>query len=125
MRKVNIAVLLSIMCLFLISCGEVMEDGANQSQQGEFVGTVNYTWESDTYLNRIKIEGTVRNDTPVEQNRIAMRLRVKDGDYNILGEETVYLDPMPSGEETAFVAYIFDRTCPTSELRLYYYFEEY
>jgi len=130
-KVVKTAYLLSlfIICLSLISCGEVCENDTPQSQQitqtDKFVETVHYTWKSDTGKNRIEIEGTVRNDTPTEQARVMMRLRVKDANYNLMGENTVYLDPMLSGEESVFTSYIFDSTCPTSEIRLYYEFGEY
>jgi hypothetical protein len=127
LKKITYLLSLFFICISLISCGEVRENDAPQNQEitqtDKFVGTVHYTWNSDTYKNRIKIKGTVRNDTPIEQTHVMMRLRVKDANYNFLGEDTVYLDPMLSGEESVFTSYIFDSTCPTSELRLYYAFE--
>ena len=113
-----------------MNCGEVREDSQNQKQiiqskTSKFIGKVYYTWKSDIYMNWIKIEGTVRNDTPIEQDRIIMHIRIKDGNYNMLGTDSIYLDPIPAADEVTFKYYIFDRTCPTDELNLFWTFEEY
>ncbi|MEW5803284.1 MAG: hypothetical protein AB1847_14400 [bacterium] len=130
MKKLNLIISLIAICLTLISCGEVSEDSQdqeqiNQSNTSGFNGTVHYTWKSDIYKNWIRIEGTVRNDTPIEQDHIIMHIRVRDGNYNILGTDSIYLDPIPAADEVTFTSYIFDRTCPSDELQLSWKFEKY